>query len=98
MISALENVLFVTDHTPNRVRIKGALLLHSDQLRIINAVNSESVVDALLHWDLVMYHLKSVEYLNLMQNNLQSIGQTFPQYLPNLTRIQLSANPWKCDR
>lgn len=74
------------------------MIADMQKLRILNLYSSESLVSNLLRVDLPMYHLTSVMYLNLMSSNIQALSPTFPQYLPNIKRIQLSGNPWSCDR
>ncbi|XP_067951222.1 chondroadherin-like [Watersipora subatra] len=86
------------DNMDKSVRTQGVLLPDSPQLRTLNIQNSRSITRSLLENDLQMYSLKSVEYLNIMQNNLRTLPATFPQFLPNLQRIQLSSNPWNCNR
>lgn len=80
------------------MKVKGALLVDSPRLRILNIYSSESLAKAVIETDIPRYHLRTVEYLNLMNNNLKLLQPTFPQYLPNLKRIQLSSNPWACSR
>ena len=78
--------------------MQGALLPDSPQLRTLNIQNSQAITESLLEFDLQMYNLRSVEYLDIMRNSLRTLPATFPQYLPNLQRIQLSNNPWACKR
>ena len=82
----------------NNLNLKTSLIPNSPQLRILHIENSESITKTLLRYDLQMFHLRSVEYLYLMNNNLQTLPATFPQYLPGLRRISLTENPWNCNR
>ena len=95
----LKKLNCVSDELGSRnVKVKGMLLPDSQNLRILNMYRSESLAKDVLRHDLIAYNLRSVEYLNIMNNNIRELQATFPQYLPKLKRIQLSANPWHCNR
>lgn len=89
---------YIVANLGNNLNLQTSLLPNSPQLRILHLEDSESITKALFRYDLQMFHLRSVEYLYLRKDNLQTLQSTFPQYLPNLRRISLTENPWNCNR
>lgn len=95
-LTSLDSLRLCSIRTPTTV--DAPLLQGARALRILDLDGSPPIAAGVLQHDLRLYSLQSVQYLNMMRTGTVTLDATFPQYLPAVRVLQLSDNPWRCDR
>lgn len=67
-------------------------------LAFLDLSNSPHLVRHLAELPYVLRHLRNVEDLNLMMDDLHTLPKDFPKHFPKLKSVKLVGNPWHCDR
>ena len=66
-------------------------------LEFLDFSRSPELVDQFAKKPKSLKYFKSVEDLNFMEDNLNSLPSNFPEHFPMLRVAKLSGNPWHCD-
>ena len=89
--------ILVMSSVGNESNIQPSIFKDTRKLQFLDLSNSSQLAKQITTQPAVLEYIKSVEDLNLMEDDLDTLPKDFPGHFPRLRMVKLSGNPWHCD-